>query len=242
MVIMLTYEPSPYECDFSGGFARIKSGDQYGFIDKTGKISIPPQFIYVGLFSEGLACVKLPDFQAEADACLNRGEYDKAVEYYLKAGENEKDVYRKAADFCLNKQDFDRALAYYLKAGENRTDVFSKIADFCLEKSNFEQALAYYTKTGKDPLPFYKKIADKYMAAGREKRDSADYHHGEANKLYLRDDASRQMEKINRLLDTAESEYHEASALFNHAVEYYEKAGDKAGAAAAKKELRNTPG
>ena len=40
---------------FSEGLAAIKMGGKWGFIDKTGKVVIPPQFDIVLCFSEGLA-------------------------------------------------------------------------------------------------------------------------------------------------------------------------------------------
>jgi len=44
--------------NFSEGLGRIKVGDKWGFIDKTGKIVIEPQFIEAGDFSDGLAPVE----------------------------------------------------------------------------------------------------------------------------------------------------------------------------------------
>lgn len=38
-------------------FFHIRKNSRYGFIDKTGKIVIKPEFDYVGPFSEGLAVV-----------------------------------------------------------------------------------------------------------------------------------------------------------------------------------------
>lgn len=43
---------------FSEGFAKVFVGDKWGFIDKSGKISILPVFDSVSDFSEGLAVVK----------------------------------------------------------------------------------------------------------------------------------------------------------------------------------------
>ncbi|PAB58812.1 WG repeat-containing protein [Anaeromicrobium sediminis] len=45
--------------NFSEGLALIKLGDKYGYIDKTGKIVIDPQFEEGRGFSEGLAAVKM---------------------------------------------------------------------------------------------------------------------------------------------------------------------------------------
>lgn len=46
---------------FSEGLAVIKSGDKYGYIDKTGSVVIEPQFEYAWDFSEGLALVTSPN-------------------------------------------------------------------------------------------------------------------------------------------------------------------------------------
>lgn len=45
---------------FAGLAAAMGKNDKYGYIDKTGKFVIPPQFHRVGDFSEGLAAV-MPD-------------------------------------------------------------------------------------------------------------------------------------------------------------------------------------
>src|SRR5205823_2011220 len=46
--------------DFSEGLASAQNGwAKYGYIDKTGKIIIPPQFDFTDKFSEGLARVKI---------------------------------------------------------------------------------------------------------------------------------------------------------------------------------------
>ena len=44
--------------DFVEGFARVQKGNQWGYIDKTGKFLIPPQFAEAHPFSEGLVLVK----------------------------------------------------------------------------------------------------------------------------------------------------------------------------------------
>jgi hypothetical protein len=44
---------------FSETLARIKIGDKWGYIDKTGKFVINPQFDFARDFSEGLAAVKI---------------------------------------------------------------------------------------------------------------------------------------------------------------------------------------
>ena len=47
---------------FSEGLAAVQGkNEKYGFIDKTGKFVIPPQFLRVGDFSEGLAAVEPVD-------------------------------------------------------------------------------------------------------------------------------------------------------------------------------------
>ncbi len=40
-------------------FIKVKLGDKWGFIDKTGKNVVNPKFDKVGYFSEGLAWVKV---------------------------------------------------------------------------------------------------------------------------------------------------------------------------------------
>jgi len=45
--------------DFSEGFAAVKAGDKWGFMNRKGEYSIPPQFDEVGFFSEGLAAVRV---------------------------------------------------------------------------------------------------------------------------------------------------------------------------------------
>jgi hypothetical protein len=58
--------PAQFEdaAEFSEGRAAVKTGDQWGFIDKTGEMVIPPQFVvrfhpFFGYyrFSEGVAHV-----------------------------------------------------------------------------------------------------------------------------------------------------------------------------------------
>ena len=43
---------------FSEGLAAVKMG-RWGFVDKTGKVVINPQFDDAGSFSDGLAVIKL---------------------------------------------------------------------------------------------------------------------------------------------------------------------------------------
>lgn len=48
---------------FSEGLAAVRSvGGKFGYIDKTGKVVIPPQFLYARPFSEGLAVVANDQF------------------------------------------------------------------------------------------------------------------------------------------------------------------------------------
>ena len=44
---------------FSEGLAKVKLGDKYGFIDKTGKEVVPPKYDDLVFFSKGLAKVEL---------------------------------------------------------------------------------------------------------------------------------------------------------------------------------------
>jgi WG containing repeat len=59
--ILASYDlaPSAPPADFSEGFAAIKVGDKWGFMNRKGEYPIPPQFDEVGFFSEGLAAVKV---------------------------------------------------------------------------------------------------------------------------------------------------------------------------------------
>jgi hypothetical protein len=45
--------------DFSEGFAAVKVGEKWGFMNRKGEYPIPPQFDEVGFFSEGLAAVRV---------------------------------------------------------------------------------------------------------------------------------------------------------------------------------------
>ncbi len=47
--------------DFAEGFAPVRIGKQWGFIDHTGKVSISPQFDLALAFSEGMASVAVGD-------------------------------------------------------------------------------------------------------------------------------------------------------------------------------------
>lgn len=51
--------PSAPPADFSEGFAAIKVGTKWGFMNRKGEYPIQPQFDEVGFFSEGLATVKV---------------------------------------------------------------------------------------------------------------------------------------------------------------------------------------
>lgn len=53
------YPPSSDIRDFSEGFAAVRQGMKYGFIDRTGKVPIPCIYDGVGDFSEGLALVHI---------------------------------------------------------------------------------------------------------------------------------------------------------------------------------------
>src|SRR5262249_43054146 len=44
--------------NFSEGLCAVRIGNKWGYIDKTGKVVISPQFDSAGIFSEGLACVR----------------------------------------------------------------------------------------------------------------------------------------------------------------------------------------
>jgi hypothetical protein len=51
--------PSAHADRFSDGMARFRGEDErYGFVDKSGKVVIPPRFVLVNSFSEGLAAAE----------------------------------------------------------------------------------------------------------------------------------------------------------------------------------------
>jgi hypothetical protein len=53
---------------FSDGLAAVRVESKWGYIDKTGKFVIEPQFVGAGPFSEGLAAVSSSDFLSVARA------------------------------------------------------------------------------------------------------------------------------------------------------------------------------
>ena len=59
--ILGSYPPpsSAPAAEFSEGYAPIKDGNKWGFMNQKGEYPIQPQFDEVGLFSEGLAAVKV---------------------------------------------------------------------------------------------------------------------------------------------------------------------------------------
>ena len=59
----------------SWGLANVKVGEKYGYIDKTGKTIIPPQYYYAGTFASGLApVVQFLRTPAEAERQPERAE------------------------------------------------------------------------------------------------------------------------------------------------------------------------
>ncbi len=55
-----------YPCSFSEGLACIDFGDDsYGYIDKTGKTVIPPKYVTASNFHNGIAFVRVRNFEAE---------------------------------------------------------------------------------------------------------------------------------------------------------------------------------
>ena len=64
MVIQPVYDDVNFT-GFSEGLAAVKKGELWGFIDKTGKEVIPPAYDYVYSFSEGLAMVRVGDYENE---------------------------------------------------------------------------------------------------------------------------------------------------------------------------------
>jgi hypothetical protein len=62
-------DPNYYGHSFHDGLAAIRIRDKWGFMDKTGRLVIAPQFIEAGDFSEGLAAVELPIDQSKEQPC-----------------------------------------------------------------------------------------------------------------------------------------------------------------------------
>ncbi len=58
-----------YGHSFHEGLAAVQIKDKWGFMDKRGRLVIPPQFIEAGDFSEGLAAVELPIDQDRETPC-----------------------------------------------------------------------------------------------------------------------------------------------------------------------------
>ena len=54
--------------NFYGGFAQVRLGGKWGFVDVKGKVVIPLEYDQVGNFSKGLAGVKLNDKWGFVDA------------------------------------------------------------------------------------------------------------------------------------------------------------------------------
>ena len=74
---------------FHNGFASVRAGTQYGFIDKTGALAIPPQFDDVGRFSLGRAPVKMGDKWGFADATgvlVIPASFDDAFNFFPESG------------------------------------------------------------------------------------------------------------------------------------------------------------
>jgi hypothetical protein len=71
----------PFEdlSDFNVGFAIAAKNDKYGFIDKTGKWILPPEFDFVENFAKGLAVVEKEGLYGIAD---NSGEMLLEPEFY----------------------------------------------------------------------------------------------------------------------------------------------------------------
>ena len=62
-------EPQPQQVDprdfpnasYHEGLAAVQLGERYGYIDRSGRVMIPPRFQFAQIFSEGLARVKVDD-------------------------------------------------------------------------------------------------------------------------------------------------------------------------------------
>ncbi len=48
------------KASYHEGLAAVRLGDQYGYIDRSGRVVIPPRFQYAQIFSKGLARVCAP--------------------------------------------------------------------------------------------------------------------------------------------------------------------------------------
>lgn len=69
--------------NFSDGLTKIKINGKYGFIDKTGKIAIEPQFVRAEDFSEGLAVVSVKN-KYDKYECEKYGYIDKTGKFVIK--------------------------------------------------------------------------------------------------------------------------------------------------------------
>ena len=144
------------------------------------------------------------------DAYFANTKYEKAIEYYEKAGN--KDRLKKVADIHFSNGDYDKSIDFYIKAGEADKAVYNKVADDAFANKKYEKAAEYYEKAeNKDRL---KKLADRHFSSG-EYDKSVDLYikAGETDKAVY-----------NKVADDAF-----ANKKYEKAAEYYEKAKNKDG-------------
>ena len=145
-----------------------------------------------------------------ADAAFSKMYYDKAVEYYEKAGN--KEGLRKVADACLNAGNFGTAMDLYLKLGDNENAIYNKAADAAFSKTDYDKAAEFYEKaSNKEGL---RKVADACLNAG---------NFGTAMDLYLKL-GDNENAIYNKAADAAFSK-----TDYDKAAEFYEKASNKEG-------------
>ena len=93
-----------------------------------------------------------------AELYLSKKEYNKSVDFYLKAGEAEELIYNRIADTTFSNNEYDTAIDYYDKAG-NKFGL-KKVADMYLSKKEFDKSVDIYLKADEPEELVYNKVAD----------------------------------------------------------------------------------
>ena len=104
-----------------------------------------------------------------ADRLFYYHNYDKAVEFYVKAGKSELG-YQKMGDLYFDQKKYKEAIEYYEKAFSDDTAKlnkhYTKIADLYFELNYIELARKYYNKAGN--MRGIEKIGDYYYSSASE--------------------------------------------------------------------------
>ncbi len=87
-----------------------------------------------------------------ADYCHENNEYEKAIEYYEKANNEDgvKKSYNILASKYLVEGKYDNAVNAYIKSGMSETDAYNMVADYCHENNEYEKAIEYYEKANNE--------------------------------------------------------------------------------------------